>query len=81
MPRKKKKAKRNTAQALPLCPYFKREERGYAYCELCRFKFGDAKERRDVIYRFCAHPTGFTECQFYTIISDYWERSEKDGKQ
>ena len=40
------------------CPYFQREKGdGYTYCECARFRFPDKQARRDIVYKYCAHPT------------------------
>ncbi len=58
-----------------ICPYYKREDyRGTIYCECARLRFPDKQSRREIVYRFCAHPEGYLTCPFKLALDGYYER-------
>ncbi|MBQ5725411.1 MAG: hypothetical protein IIV80_04585 [Clostridia bacterium] len=58
-----------------ICPYYKREDyRGTIYCECARLRFPDKQSRREIVYRFCAHPEGYRVCPFKMALDGYYER-------
>lgn len=58
-----------------ICPYFLRDRgRGQVICECARFRFPDAPARREIVYRFCAHPTGYKACVIKQAMDHYYER-------
>ena len=66
------------------CPYFQREKgRGVVYCECAKFRFPDKQSRRDIVYRFCAHPEQYKQCPIKQAMDHYYERKyaqiEADG--
>lgn len=71
---------RETAEAECLytegfCPYFLREKgRGVVYCECAKFRFPDKQSRRDIVYRFCAHPEQYKQCPIKQAMDHYYER-------
>lgn len=62
-----------------ICPYFnKLQGDEKLICECARFKFPDMIARRDILYRFCAHPTGYNDCLLKQIMDRYYyERKYK----
>ena len=57
------------------CPYFLREKgRGVVYCECAKFRFPDKQSRRDIVYRFCAHPEQYKQCPIKQAMDHYYER-------
>ena len=64
-----------------MCPYFMRDRGGgKVYCECATFKFPDKEARRDIVYRFCAHPTGYNDCPLKQAMDGYYERMyARDG--
>jgi len=57
------------------CPYFCRERsQGVVYCEGARLKFPDRDARREILYRFCAHPEGYKACMLKQALDHYYER-------
>ena len=66
------------------CPYFQREKgHGVVYCECAKFRFPDKQARRDIVYRFCAHPQQYKQCPIKQAMDHYYERKysmiETDG--
>lgn len=60
---------------LGICPYFCRERsHGVVYCEGARLKFPDRDARREILYRFCAHPEGYKTCMLKQALDHYYER-------
>ena len=58
-----------------LCPYFVRERSpGILSCECARMKFPDRYSRREVVYRYCAHPDGYKACMLKQALDHYYER-------
>ncbi len=58
-----------------ICPYYDRDRgKGRVYCECARFRFPDAGSRREIVYRFCAHPTGYKDCALKICMDHYYER-------
>ncbi len=58
-----------------ICPYFIRDRgKGLVYCECARFRFPDRMARREIVYRFCAHPTGYKSCALKQALDHYYER-------
>ncbi len=58
-----------------ICPYYVRDRgKGLVYCECARFRFPDAGARREIVYRFCAHPTGYKDCMIKQSLDHYYER-------
>lgn len=70
-----------TAAAEPregICPYFQRDRgKGVVYCECAKFKFPDKVSRREIVYRFCAHPEGYKACMIKQALDHYYERKYK----
>ena len=57
------------------CPYFYRERsQGVVYCEGARLKFPDKDARREILYRYCAHPEGYKACMLKQALDHYYER-------
>ena len=59
------------------CPYFRKEKNGYLYCEGCRLRFLDRKMRRELVYRYCASPAGYRDCQIKTALDGVYERKSE----
>ena len=58
-----------------LCPYFVRERSpGILSCECARMKFPDRDSRREIVYRYCAHPQGYKACMLKQALDHYYER-------
>ena len=58
-----------------MCPYFGRERsQGVVSCEGARLKFPDRDARREILYRFCAHPEGYKACMIKQALDHYYER-------
>ncbi len=57
------------------CPYLKDSRNAEStICECARFTFPDKKSRRDVLYKYCGHPTGWQQCTFKAVLDDYYGR-------
>lgn len=41
-------------------------------CECANFKFPDRIARREIIYKFCAHPTDYNDCVFKRVLDRYY---------
>ena len=58
-----------------VCPYFKKDRgKGHINCEGANFRFPDRLARREYVYRFCAHPTGYKECPLKIAMDHFYER-------
>ena len=58
-----------------MCPYLKDArscER--TICECARFTFPDKISRRDILYKYCGHPTGWKKCMFKAVMDGYYDR-------
>ncbi len=58
-----------------MCPYLKDArscER--TVCECARFTFPDKVSRRELLYCYCGHPTGWRSCTFKPIMDRFYER-------
>lgn len=65
----------NLEQHEGICPYFDRDRgKGVVYCECARFHFPDKRARREIVYRFCAHPDGYKACMIKQALDHYYER-------
>ena len=62
------------------CPYFKGEEgkKLRVTCEACSFKMPDKEAMRELLYSFCAHPSGYKSCQIAKICDHYYSRKYGD---
>jgi hypothetical protein len=58
-----------------MCPYFRYEKAGVTHCECGELRFPDRKARREVLYRYCAHPTDYGACPLKRAMDGYYERS------
>lgn len=63
-----------------ICPYFKKTpDDKRIVCECAKFKFPDIIARRELLYGFCAHPTGYNNCLLkQTMDKYYYERKYGD---
>ncbi len=60
---------------LGICPYYMRDRgKGIVYCECAKFRFPDKGSRREILYRFCAHPEGYKACMIKQALDHYYER-------
>lgn len=58
-----------------ICPYFKRDRgKGRINCEGASFRFPDKLARREYLYRFCAHPSGYKICPLKVALDHHYER-------
>lgn len=58
-----------------ICPYYIRDRsNGVVYCECARFRFPDKQSRREIVYRYCAHPEGYKSCMLKNALDHYYER-------
>lgn len=58
-----------------ICPYYLRDRgRGLVYCECARFQFPDKESRREILYRYCAHPEGYKACMIKQALDHHYER-------
>lgn len=74
-PEWEEEASRPEESATAICPYFLRERgKGVVNCECARFKFPDKGTRREILYRFCAHPEGYKTCAIKVALDHYYER-------
>jgi hypothetical protein len=61
-----------------ICPYYKKElGHGKLRCEGANLSFPDILARREFVYSFCAHPTGYKDCQLKAVLDHYYERKYK----
>lgn len=62
-----------------VCPFYQRDKGGgKLYCEACVIKCPDIEFRREILYGFCASPDKFYDCQFYKMLTRYYERRFKN---
>ena len=63
-----------------VCPYFKKmSDDRKIDCECAKFKFPDIIARRELLYGFCAHPTGYNDCILKQAMDKYYyERKYKN---
>lgn len=58
-----------------VCPYFIRDRgKGVIYCECARFHFPDKLARREIVYTYCAHPTGYKQCVLKHAMDGFYRR-------
>ncbi|MCQ2430382.1 MAG: hypothetical protein MJ192_08630 [Clostridia bacterium] len=58
-----------------ICPYYVRDRgKGVIYCECAHFHFPDKLARREYVYKFCAHPSGFKLCPIKCAMDHFYER-------
>lgn len=58
-----------------ICPYFMRDRgQGRVCCECARFRFPDKESRREIVYRYCAHPNGYKVCMLKQALDHHYER-------
>ncbi len=58
-----------------VCPYFIRDRgRGVIYCECARFHFPDKLARREIVYAYCAHPSGYKQCVLKQAMDGFYRR-------
>ena len=58
-----------------ICPYYKKElGHGRLRCEAGNLSLPDKLARREFVYRFCAHPDGYKDCQLKGVMDHYYER-------
>ena len=63
-----------------MCPYFQRDRgNGIVNCEGARLRFPDRQARRDIVYRICAHPTGYNDCPLKQALDGYYQRRYETG--
>ncbi len=63
------------------CPYYRYEKGGVTHCECGQLQFPDRLVRREVLYAYCASPTGFAACPFKVALDHYYERSFQNEYQ
>ena len=74
-PKKRTTAEDVTESREGICPYFTRERsHGVVSCECARLKFPDRDSRREIVYRYCAHPEGYKACMLKQALDHYYER-------
>lgn len=58
-----------------MCPYL-RDARSCdrTICECAKFTFPDRVARREVLYSYCGHPTGWKNCTFKAVMDRYYDR-------
>lgn len=67
---------------MAICPYYRRDRgKGRVYCECSHFKFPDKIVRREIVYRFCAHPTGYKACMLKQAMDGYYDRKEEGREE
>lgn len=58
-----------------ICPYYLRERgHGSLSCECAKLRFPDLLARREIVYSFCGHPTGYKLCPFKVALDHFYER-------
>ena len=58
-----------------VCPYFIRDRgRGVIYSECARFHFPDKLARREIVYTYCAHPSGYRQCVLKQAMDGFYRR-------
>ena len=68
-----------------ICPYYQRDRGlGRVYCECARFHFPDRGAQREIVYTYCAHPSGYKLCPIKQAMDHFYERKyasiEKDDE-
>ena len=76
-----------------MCPYIK-DMRSLKknICECATFTFPDRKARRDIVYKYCAHPDNWMECPLKKAMDGFYDRkhsgapiealcTEEDGEE
>ena len=67
--------KRESESCEGVCPYYLRDRgNGVIYCECAKFRFPDKLARREVVYRYCAHPEHYKKCMLKQAMDHYYER-------
>lgn len=58
-----------------MCPYIK-DMRSLKrnVCECANFTFPDRKARREIVYKYCAHPDNWIECPLKKAMDGFYER-------
>lgn len=65
----------NTDIGEAVCPYYVKDRgRGRISCECAQFRFPDRLTRREILYRFCAHPGGYKDCALKQAMDRFYER-------
>ena len=59
------------------CPYFATEKKDSITGECGKIKFYDKQHKRDFVYVYCAHPTGYNKCTMKCLLDKYYERKFK----
>lgn len=59
------------------CPYFASEKKDCITGECGKIKFYDKQHKRDFVYVYCAHPTGYNKCTMKCLLDKYYERKFK----
>lgn len=73
--RKKRDVLPGTDEPEQICPYFIRDRgQGIIYCECANFHFPDKLARREYVYTFCGHPTGYKRCPIKRAMDHFYER-------
>lgn len=58
-----------------ICPYFIRDRgQGIVYCECANFHFPDKLARREYVFHFCGHPTGYKDCPIKQAMDHFYDR-------
>ena len=58
-----------------VCPYLKdAKDSSRTVCECARFTFPDKAARREVLYGYCGHPSGWKNCTFKMVMDNYYDR-------
>lgn len=74
-PKKRSTREESSESREGICPYFARERsHGVVTCECARLKFPDRDSRREIVYRYCAHPEGYKACMLKQALDHYYER-------
>ena len=65
-----------------MCPYL-RDARSCdrTICECAKFTFPDRVARREVLYSYCGHPTGWKNCTFKAVMDRYYDRKYSGGAE
>ena len=59
-----------------ICPFYEKEKDGELFCEGATVFFPDKIGRREIVYRFCAHPQNYKICVIYKMLCGYYARKE-----
>lgn len=58
-----------------MCPYLKdMRSLERTVCECAKFTFPDKACRREILYGFCGHPTGWRACPFKLAMDHHYDR-------